>query len=199
MKNITEKLISLTSDYRLSQADLAKIAGVSEASVSAWMRGAKPRRRYLLKIADELGLDVISLEDDSLDIKKREGMPLAKGDSLLDAYLGISNYDILAELSDIIDQIDESENEEETVKQIINELSLNLIRRINGLSSIAIKQSESFFKSNDNLRSSILHTADQMIVLAYSLGQCARYIPSDKFKTIIHNIRRYSVLQKEKL
>ena len=74
MKKITQKLIKLMSDHGLSQADLAKMAGVSEASVSAWMRGAVPRRRYLLKIANALNIDIVSLENDELEIKGKEKM-----------------------------------------------------------------------------------------------------------------------------
>ena len=51
MKKITGKLIKLMQTKGLSQSDLARIAGVSEASVSAWMKGSKPRSRYLLRIS----------------------------------------------------------------------------------------------------------------------------------------------------
>lgn len=189
MKKITQKLIKLMSDHGLSQADLAKMAGVSEASVSAWMRGAVPRRRYLLKIANALNIDIVSLENDELEIKGKEKMPMANGDSILDAYVDISSYEILANLSDLIDKLDETTDEKDAAKQIINELVLTLIRGINTLSSCILKISKD---RNEEFKSEIYKISDKMIIFSYALGQCARYIPPEKIKTIIQNLRRYS-------
>ena len=196
MKNITQKLTKLMDNFNLSQADLAKMANVSEASVSAWMRGAVPRRRYLLKIADALNIDIVSLEDDSMDIQERQRMPMAKGPSILDAYVSVSEYDILAGLSDLIDKLDETDNEKEGIKQVIDEMVLSLIRGINTLSGYADGYALHIDKTG-SVKEPLTKLSDKMLVLSYALGQCARSIPAENLKRIIQNIRRYSELTKK--
>lgn len=61
---IKENIKLLREKYKLSQKDLALIAGVTDKAVSTWESGAKePRMGAIQKIADHFGLKkVISLK-----------------------------------------------------------------------------------------------------------------------------------------
>lgn len=66
--NIIDKLKKLMLDKELNQAELAKIAGVSEGAVSGWMKGAKPRLSAILKLCSALEIKPNSLQNDSMDL-----------------------------------------------------------------------------------------------------------------------------------
>lgn len=62
---ISENIKLLREKYRLSQKDLALIAGVSDKAVSTWERGLKePRMGAIQKIADHLGIKKSNLIED---------------------------------------------------------------------------------------------------------------------------------------
>lgn len=66
---ISENIKLLREKYRLSQKDLALIAGVSDKAVSTWERGLKePRMGAIQKIADHFGIKKSNLiEDGGMD------------------------------------------------------------------------------------------------------------------------------------
>ena len=68
MKVITQKLESILAQTKYTQADLAQITGTSDASVSRWMRGAKPRTKHLQKIAAAVKIDISTLTDDFAEL-----------------------------------------------------------------------------------------------------------------------------------
>lgn len=62
---ISENIKLLRERYRLSQKDLALIAGVSDKAVSTWERGLKePRMGAIQKIADHFGIKKSNLIED---------------------------------------------------------------------------------------------------------------------------------------
>ena len=62
---ISENIKLLREKYRLSQKDLALIAGVSDKAVSTWERGLKePRMGAIQKIADHFGIKKSNLIED---------------------------------------------------------------------------------------------------------------------------------------
>ena len=62
---IAEKLYNLRVENNLTQKDMAKYAGVSEKSISAWENGVRsPKIGPLLKLCDRFHLDPYSLIDD---------------------------------------------------------------------------------------------------------------------------------------
>ncbi len=62
---IGENIKLLREKYRLSQKDLALIAGVSDKAVSTWERGIKePRMGAIQKIADHFGIKKSNLIED---------------------------------------------------------------------------------------------------------------------------------------
>ncbi len=67
--SISENIKLLREKYRLSQKDLALIAGVSDKAVSTWERGLKePRMGAIQKIADHFGIKKSNLiEDGGMD------------------------------------------------------------------------------------------------------------------------------------
>lgn len=62
---ISENIKLLREKYRLSQKDLALIAGASDKAVSTWERGLKePRMVAIQKIADHFGIKKSNLIED---------------------------------------------------------------------------------------------------------------------------------------
>lgn len=74
---ISEKLIRLRAEYDLTQAELGKIAGASNKTVSAWERGEKtPRLKYVQAICNHFGIDMYDFVDEKTDdYKKRSPAP----------------------------------------------------------------------------------------------------------------------------
>ena len=68
--SITLKLKQIMLNEGISQATLAREAGVTEGAVSGWMNGAKPRRSALIKLASSFKYDLLSLENDDMKLKK---------------------------------------------------------------------------------------------------------------------------------
>lgn len=66
--SISKNIKLLREKYRLSQKELAAIAGVSDKAVSTWERGLKePRMGAIQKIADHFGIKKSNLiEDDGI-------------------------------------------------------------------------------------------------------------------------------------
>nr|DAF99186.1 MAG TPA: Repressor protein CI [Podoviridae sp. ctW0z17]DAP60210.1 MAG TPA: Repressor protein CI [Caudoviricetes sp.] len=63
---IKENIKLLREKYKLSQKDLALIAGVTDKAVSTWESGAKePRMGAIQKIADHFGLKKSNLIEDN--------------------------------------------------------------------------------------------------------------------------------------
>ena len=63
--SISKNIKLLREKYRLSQKDLAAIAGVSDKAVSTWERGLKePRMGAIQKIADHFGIKKSNLIED---------------------------------------------------------------------------------------------------------------------------------------
>ena len=63
--SISENIKLLREKYRLSQKDLALIAGVSDKAVSTWERGLKePRMGAIQKIADHFRIKKSNLIED---------------------------------------------------------------------------------------------------------------------------------------
>lgn len=62
---ISKNIKLLREKYRLSQKELAAIAGVSDKAVSTWERGIKePRMGAIQKIADHFGIKKSNLIED---------------------------------------------------------------------------------------------------------------------------------------
>lgn len=47
-----------------TQAELAKLVGVNVNSVQGWERGARPRPKHLVALANVLGLDPLQLQNE---------------------------------------------------------------------------------------------------------------------------------------
>ncbi len=63
---ISENIKILREKYKLSQKDLAQIAGVTDKAVSTWERGIKePRMGAIQRIADHFGLKKSDLIEDN--------------------------------------------------------------------------------------------------------------------------------------
>ncbi|MGN0946714.1 MAG: helix-turn-helix transcriptional regulator [Megasphaera sp.] len=63
--SISKNIKLLREKYRLSQKELAAIAGVSDKAVSTWERGLKePRMGAIQKIADHFGIKKSNLIED---------------------------------------------------------------------------------------------------------------------------------------
>ena len=64
--SISENIKILREKYKLSQKDLAQIAGVTDKAVSTWERGIKePRMGAIQRIADHFGLKKSDLIEDN--------------------------------------------------------------------------------------------------------------------------------------
>ncbi len=69
MPDFSEKLKFLMKEKGLSQADISKIVGLSDASITGWMKGAKPRRKALEKLCNHFKLSLTSMQDNMRDIE----------------------------------------------------------------------------------------------------------------------------------
>lgn len=56
-----DRLKELREDAGLSQRQLAKITGVSNAAISRWESGRIPTHKYLRKLSDALGVPISEL------------------------------------------------------------------------------------------------------------------------------------------
>lgn len=71
----SEKLSLLLRKRGLSHRALAEQLGLSNASVSAWAKGARPRPSVSTQLADYFGVTVEGLLDDSRDLPGAEPPP----------------------------------------------------------------------------------------------------------------------------
>lgn len=80
MSAIGRNIRKLRESHGMSQADLAKVAGVTDKAVSTWEVGLKqPRIGALAKVAEYFGVSVSSLYED-VDILYRNPSPLKEED-----------------------------------------------------------------------------------------------------------------------
>lgn len=69
MERIKEKLIDLRANKGISQTELARQAGFSTSTVSAWENGErKPSVQACLTLARFYGINLENLVDDNLDL-----------------------------------------------------------------------------------------------------------------------------------
>lgn len=74
---IGNNIKKLRETYKLTQADLGKIAGVSDKAVWTWENGtAEPRMGAIQKIADYFGIPKATLIDDSETITHPNRIPV---------------------------------------------------------------------------------------------------------------------------
>ena len=69
MPNFSEKLKFLMHEKHLSQSDISKIAGVSDAAITGWIKGATPRKKVLTRLAEHFKLSLTSLQDDKRELE----------------------------------------------------------------------------------------------------------------------------------
>lgn len=69
MVNISDKLYNLRIERDLTQADLGKIAGVSDKTISAWEAGARCPKvvPYIQNICKHFQLDMLTFIDEGTD------------------------------------------------------------------------------------------------------------------------------------
>lgn len=68
---ISKKIYALRNNYNLTQTEFAKIAGVSDKSVSAWENGSRdPKVKPIQRICDHFGIDINSFIDKDNDTYK---------------------------------------------------------------------------------------------------------------------------------
>ena len=73
---ISKKIYALRNDYKLTQTEFGKIAGVSDKAVSAWENGSRdPKVKPIQRICDHFGIDINSFIDKNNDIY-RSDLPL---------------------------------------------------------------------------------------------------------------------------
>ena len=66
--NVSQKIYKLRTSREMTQAQIAKIAGVSDKAVSAWESGTRdPKLRAIQNICSYFKLDMNSFVDESLD------------------------------------------------------------------------------------------------------------------------------------
>lgn len=53
---LKDMLVRVRSEKRLTQDDVAQMAGVTPGAISGWERGAKPRRAAIIRLEKKLGL-----------------------------------------------------------------------------------------------------------------------------------------------
>lgn len=70
---ISRKLYLLRTDNGMTQAEFAKIAGVSDKAISSWEKGIRsPKVQYIMPICDYFGIDLNTFVDESNDIYRPE-------------------------------------------------------------------------------------------------------------------------------
>ena len=99
MNNISRKIYSLRTNYNLTQAQLAKIAGVSDKAISAWELGTRdPKIKSIQKICAHFGIDVNSFIDQSTEVYKERPTPVPE--SGLPDQLTVRLNELLAQASE---------------------------------------------------------------------------------------------------
>lgn len=79
MNNISQKIYNLRTEYNLTQAQLAKIAGVSDKAVSAWELGTRdPKIKPIQNICVHFGIDVNSFIDQHTETFEKKPTPAIK-------------------------------------------------------------------------------------------------------------------------
>lgn len=76
--NISNKLYNLRVDRGLTQADMGKIAGVSDKTISAWEAGSRCPKvvPYIQNICDHFRLDMLAFIDEKNDgFGEKENQP----------------------------------------------------------------------------------------------------------------------------
>ena len=99
MNNISRKIYSLRTNYNLTQAQLAKIAGVSDKAISAWELGTRdPKIKSIQKICAHFGIDVYSFIDQSTEVYNERPTPVPE--SGLPDQLTVRLNELLAQASE---------------------------------------------------------------------------------------------------
>lgn len=66
--NVSQKIYKLRTQKEMTQAEIAKIAGVSDKAVSAWESGTRdPKLKAIQNICSHFNLDMNSFVDETLD------------------------------------------------------------------------------------------------------------------------------------
>lgn len=86
MVNISDKLYKLRIERDLTQADMGKIAGVSDKTISAWEAGARCPKvvPYIQNICKHFQLDMLTFIDEGTDNFGYKNQPI-RNDGLSDA------------------------------------------------------------------------------------------------------------------
>lgn len=204
MKKITDKLIKLMKVKDLSQADLARIAEVSEASVCAWIKGSRPRSRYLLRISKYFNIDPATLEDDFRELTFEEVPPPEIKDvnsigSIFDEDFEVNDKEILEFYSDLLDELREHEKIEESpelaTQDVLQSLFFTIIRSTMIITNTTQKLYRALSKKNPEIIEKISSLSATIQSAALILGQCARGTKPDKLKSVISNLQKHSKLQ----
>jgi transcriptional regulator with XRE-family HTH domain len=58
MNEISDKIVNAMASARMTQEQLAEKVGVSQKTVSDWIKGARPRATALIRISKALGVDL---------------------------------------------------------------------------------------------------------------------------------------------
>lgn len=102
---MAKKIYDLRMQYKLTQEELARIAGVSSKSVSAWEIGTRdPKIKPLQNICEHFGIDLNSFIDDASDIY----IPLKNS---------VSN-DAKKEIAEMLKKIGENPSKKALIEQI---------------------------------------------------------------------------------
>lgn len=68
--NFSEKIRKILFERNMNQADLAKLVGTSETTVSRWLKGVKPRERMMKMLSIALEIPLETLGNNSFPISK---------------------------------------------------------------------------------------------------------------------------------
>ncbi len=201
MKKITGKLIKLMQTKGLSQSDLARIAGVSEASVSAWMKGSKPRSRYLLRISKHYNIDPATLEDDKKELSFEtvpppKIKPLSEVKSIFDEEMECNVKEILEIYSDLLDQLDRNEklepSSELATQDVLQSLFFSIVRNTTYLANTLMKLYNVFPDKQQAFGDKISNVITSIQTSSFILGACAQGVSAEKLRNVIHGLQRNS-------
>ena len=194
MKAITKKLIKLMQEKGLSQSDLARIAEVSEASVSAWMKGSRPRGRYLLRVSKYYNIDPSTLEDDSKELSFEQVPPpkmkeLSEVNSIFDEEMECNVKEVLELYSDLLDELAEIEKTESpqlASEEILQRLFFQFLANVLTKLYNAVPHKEQSFADKLGAALSSIQAS------SYILGACARGTSPERLKKVIQDLQKHS-------
>ena len=200
MKTITKKLIKLMQEKGLSQSDLARIAEVSEASVSAWMKGSRPRGRYLLRVSKYYNLDPSTLEDDNKELSfKQVPPPIMKEpsevNSIFDEEMGCNVKEVLELYSDLLDELAEIEKTESpqlASEEILQRLFFSIVRNSQFLANVLTKLYNAGPHKEQSFADKLGAALSNIQASSYILGACARGTSPERLRKVIQDIQKHS-------